>query len=192
MYCGSANFTHSSLVMHHNILLNLSYRPLIRYCEKMFDQQHGFFHNREIDFYFLPYKKSVPLKHLLKRIELTRHSITLMLYSLTHPEIIQAIDQAVSRGVKVDVYLDKKQHSSYPIQYPFPVNLVSTRGLFHYKCGIFDEEEVVIGSANWSKNGFRRNFEVLVFYRITNNEDHFFWRRFSSHLKKGLPQLRIG
>lgn len=192
LYVGSANFTNSSLVMHHNILLRLTYRPLVRYCEKMFSKHQGSFYSKNIDFYYLPHKKSLPLRHLLKRIQFTKSSMTLMLYSLTHPQIIQAIEKLAKKNVQITIYLDKKQYMAYPIHYPFPVNLVHNRGLFHYKCGIFDNEEVVIGSANWTKNGFHRNLETLVFFRLEDSGDYYFWNKLLLYLKKGLPQMLSG
>ncbi len=97
-----------------------------------------------------------------------KHRALAEVYTLTDPEVIAELVQAHRRGAMVRVLLDPNQAynlhafavlSSGGVEvrwYPIP------RGaLLHAKIGLFDEE-LVLGSANWTLSGLGVNHELDI------------------------------
>ena len=83
------------------------------------------------------------------------------------------------RGVSVEIIFDKEsnmENKSSVIGYLAKYNNISvcllsgvkarngkSSGIMHQKMAIIDDEILVLGSANWSRNAFENNFETLLF-----------------------------
>jgi len=108
---------------------------------------------------------------IIKRINLSKSSIDIAVYSFTTGEIAQALVSAHRRGVKVRVIRDKVQSSNKHDENGFlkkngiPVLILSGkgRGLMHSKFAVFDVKEVLTGSYNWTENAEKFNYENAVF-----------------------------
>jgi phosphatidylserine/phosphatidylglycerophosphate/cardiolipin synthase-like enzyme len=106
---------------------------------------------------------------ILKLIYGAEERIDIQMYILTDLDIIRALERAESRGVEVRIILDPNQR--YNLKYVdrlkregveikwYPVNKPA---LMHRKMAIFDKEKVLLGSANWSRNGLTNNKEINV------------------------------
>ena len=116
------------------------------------------------------------------------------IYSLTEPEIVNAMIAANKRGVKVAVLADatesKNANQAAMIkaltQAGIDVRLaVRQTALMHNKIGIFDGKTICTGSFNWTTNAEKHNdenllvvdgvdlaadYEKYVFQRILQNE----------------------
>ncbi len=114
-------------------------------------------------------------ERILRSINLSRHSIDVAVFSLTSGEIAQALAAAHKRSVRVRVLLDLGQTEdsnsefAYLVKAGVRVRLLSgrpPRGVMHHKFAIFDGNEVVTGSYNWTHSAERYNRENVVF--LTN------------------------
>jgi len=96
--------------------------------------------------------------------------IRLAIYSLTHPNLVQALVDAKSRGVDVAIKADKLQSSGKSQK--AMLKLLSSTGisveisdqsrLLHHKFVVVDRKLVATGSFNWTVGGEDRNRENLV------------------------------
>ena len=116
------------------------------------------------------------------------------IYSLTEPQIVDAIIAAHERGVDVAILADATESKSAnqamlvskPAQAGVDVRLaVRQKALMHNKVGIFDGKTICTGSFNWTNNAERHNdenlpvvdgpdvaadYEKYIFQRILQNE----------------------
>jgi phosphatidylserine/phosphatidylglycerophosphate/cardiolipin synthase-like enzyme len=116
------------------------------------------------------------------------------IYSLTEPNIVNAMIAANKRGVKVAVVADKTESKNANkaaiimklTQAGVDVRLaVRQTALMHNKVGIFDGQTICTGSFNWTNNAEKNNdenllvvdgadlaadYEKYVFQRILQNE----------------------
>ncbi|GIP32648.1 phospholipase D family protein [Paenibacillus sp. J2TS4] len=114
-----------------------------------------------------------PEKLLVEVIESATDSLDIAIYSLTHPEIVQAIKEAQKRGVAVRVITDKiqsggkSQNEALKIvgSAGVPLKVNSHSGLMHHKMTIVDKKVVTTGSYNYSKAASTRNDEILMVIR---------------------------
>ncbi len=116
------------------------------------------------------------------------------IYSLTEPQIVDAIIAAHERGVNVAILADATESKSANqamlvsklAQAGVDVRLaVRQKALMHNKVGIFDGKTICTGSFNWTNNAERHNdenllvvdgpdvaadYEKYIFQRILQNE----------------------
>jgi phosphatidylserine/phosphatidylglycerophosphate/cardiolipin synthase-like enzyme len=115
---------------------------------------------------------------ILKLIYEADEQIDIQIYILTDQDVIRALERAEDRGVEVKIILDPNQR--YNLKHVdqlkregieikwYPVNKPA---LMHRKMAIFDKEKVLLGSANWSRNGLTNNKEINVFIDDTKVAD---------------------
>lgn len=110
---------------------------------------------------------------VLKTIDSAEHSIRLMGYSFTSPEVVKALINAHRRGVDVKVVLDESgnQNKSSQAAMNAIVNVgiaLRTNGqyaIMHDKVIIVDERTVEAGSFNFTRAGARKNSENVLVIR---------------------------
>lgn len=104
---------------------------------------------------------------VIKAIEASTKEIIVCMYSLFSQPIGDALINAINRGVKVKVVVDRLQAGSSPLTQFFMDNNVdfrwskgySGRGSMHHKYAIFDNKLLMTGSFNWSFSANTNNFE---------------------------------
>jgi len=109
---------------------------------------------------------------IIKRVNLSRTSIDIAMYSLTDGRIAQALADARRRGVVVRLIRDKSQsRGKHDENYFLRSNGIQikvmkgkNRGIFHDKFAIFDNKLVETGSFNWTVNAERYNHENAIFF----------------------------
>jgi cardiolipin hydrolase len=110
---------------------------------------------------------------LIKHIQKAKKTIYAAVYTFTHKDITDAMIKKAHKRVKVKVKLDKKQaefeYTKTLIKMMkkagIEVELISmkTRGdHMHHKFAVIDEEIVVTGSFNWTRNAATDNNENIV------------------------------
>lgn len=109
-------------------------------------------------------------------IDHTTTTLDVAVYSLTHPRIAKAVQDAHERGVAVRVLTDKVQASSkYSMagdldEAGLSVRLDHQAGSMHNKFAVSDaalpSRAVALGSFNWTKSADERNAESLVIVRL--------------------------
>ena len=111
--------------------------------------------------------------NLIMRIGSAKETLHIAIYSFTLDEIGDAVINAYERGVEVKVVFEEGQISQYS-EYEklkssgIPVKKDSNPSYMHNKFAVIDNEIVVTGSFNWSKNADERNDENLII--IKNKE----------------------
>lgn len=134
--------------------------------------------------YFMPYEKKEAFNALKNAILKAQSEIKVSVYSFTNNELAKAIRDSAKRGVKVSIIYDKEsniKNTSSTIGYLAKYNNVSVcllsgalsanqkfYGLMHQKMAIIDQDLLILGSANWSKNAFENNYETLLFTHQRN------------------------
>lgn len=123
-----------------------------------------------------------------------KETVHVAIYSLTEPDIVNAMIEANNRGVNVVVVADETESKNASmaamikklIQAGIDIRLaVRQKALMHNKVGIFDSQTICTGSFNWTNNAEKNNDENLlvvdgsdlaadydkyVFQRILQNE----------------------
>jgi len=95
-------------------------------------------------------------------------SIDAAIYSFTSEKIAVSLINANNKGVKTRVITDYLQSSSKNSKDEFlendlEIRIMPSKNTMHNKFMIIDNELVVTGSYNWTKNGNTKNFENIVF-----------------------------
>ena len=122
--------------------------------------------------YFSPGSETI--SPLLREINSAQKSIDFMAFSFTHDKIGKAMRDQFQNGVKVGGVFDENQISKYSEYDPMKklgmsVKIDETSGTMHHKVIIIDEETVITGSYNFSRNAEIRNSENLLI--IKGNKD---------------------
>ncbi|PAF47543.1 nuclease [Helicobacter sp. 12S02634-8] len=128
--------------------------------------------------YFMPYEQKDALKTLINSINTATKSIDVAIYSFTNREIAKSLKNAAKKGVKIRIIYDyesNKDNTYSTIGYLSKYNHIQTcllqgkkaknrkyNGIMHQKLAIIDNHTIFVGSANWSKNAFENNYELLV------------------------------
>lgn len=119
----------------------------------------------QITTFFSPKSDTIP--PLLSEIQKAKRSIHFMAFSFTHDKLGKAMIDSYESGINVSGVFDEKQiskHSEYEkmANAGMQVKIDKTLGTMHHKVIIIDEETVVTGSYNFSKNAENNNSENLL------------------------------
>ena len=129
----------------------------------------------EIEGIATEYKQVTGIKQsLMKKIKHANKSIHMETFVLSDREVIESLVKAKKRGVDVKILLDPSGVNSgfspngktYDTLQEAGINVkwyntdTSVNQKLHAKWGVFDGNEMVIGSANWSYKGLQINREI--------------------------------
>lgn len=112
---------------------------------------------------------------VIQTIERAQHSISLMGYSYTSPEITKALVKAHKRGVTVRIILDEKANRNQSsrsainllVNAGIPLRTNNNFAIMHDKVMVVDSSTLQTGSFNYTRAGARKNSEnVLVIHGI--------------------------
>lgn len=129
-------------------------------------------------------KRNFNREAILEAINGARQSCYVMMFQLTHPEVIEALKAAHQRGVDVRVILDpgihddlipfiRKAPRGFP-NYPAAMELEKAgvrvrwyklkpdQDQMHGKVAVMDQEICFVGSTNWTTNGLANNNETSL------------------------------
>ncbi len=113
-------------------------------------------------------------KIIIKKIKKAKKSLYFMAFSFTSDSIGEAIIKKYKQGIKVAGIFEKRGAKSKYSEYikmrveNLPVILDKNRYIMHHKVIIIDEELVITGSYNFSKNASKKNDENVLM--IQNKE----------------------
>lgn len=170
VFLGSANWTSSSLRHHSNFVIGMHAPRLAQFLSRpnashlslsLSEAQHAECH-------LLPDKEKRAFHHLLSLIQGAKKTIRIAMFTFTHPQIAQALIDAMHRGVKVRIVVDyysgrgaSKKLVEQLSKEGIIVFLSQGQQLLHHKWAIFDNTIFVMGSANWTKAAFSKNEDFL-------------------------------
>lgn len=126
--------------------------------------------NNQTISYFFSQENQKPDVQLVNLINSAKSTCDISIYSLTKPNIVDAIVKAKKRGVIVRVISDKTQSKGKSQKVALdtlkivkiPVKINKHSGLMHMKDVIIDNSIVTTGSFNYSKAAAENNDEVFV------------------------------
>lgn len=107
-------------------------------------------------------------EYILQILQQAQDSILVQAYEFTSLPIAQGLCQAVQRGVKVEVLMDRSQLTQKRSQLNLlqeagiPVYIDKVPGIAHNKIMIIDHKTVLTGSFNWTDSAQVRNAENLL------------------------------
>jgi phosphatidylserine/phosphatidylglycerophosphate/cardiolipin synthase-like enzyme len=171
IFLGSANFTPTSLKHHANLVIGLNHPHLAAYLKNPFSNAFAFsIQSLQGKLFLLPDPSQKSLKELLQDLARAKKSIHIAMFTLTHPEITDALNAAKQRGVDVKVAIDyytARGASKKAIEalHKAGVKIYLSQGqeLLHHKWAIVDEELLIMGSANWTRAAFTKNQDFILF-----------------------------
>ena len=119
----------------------------------------------EIFTYFSP--EGDTISPLIREIKSAEKSIHFMAFSFTHDTLGTAMQDRFKSGIDVRGVFEERQvdkHSEYEGMRAagLPVVIDRSRGTMHHKVIVIDEDTVITGSYNFSKNAEKRNNENLL------------------------------
>ena len=121
--------------------------------------------------YFSPRKGAAD--QVVGFIDACEQTLDIAVYSLTHPDIVKAIERAHVRGVQVRLLMDYLQsRSAHAGDDTLEIQGIQVRrdtqgGSLHHKFCVGDGQAVITGSFNWSVNADQRNAENFVILRLS-------------------------
>ncbi|MBS0653959.1 MAG: hypothetical protein JSR39_10605 [Verrucomicrobia bacterium] len=177
LFLGSANLTTASLRHHDNLVLGLYCPPLAAFL--LHPTTASFpFTAKDIqgEIWLLPDKEQKALNKLTSTINSAKKTIKIAMFTLTHPEIADALIAAKERGVHVEIAVDyytAKGASEKCIEKlkAAGIGILSSQGqeLLHHKWALLDDRVLIMGSANWTKAAFQKNDDFLIFFPMLND-----------------------
>lgn len=99
-------------------------------------------------------------------IEQAQHSILLFSFSLSDPDIIEALNKKAEAGLRVTVVVDRNHLGPITKKKVPAIELVTRsygEGHLHHKLLVIDESELWMGSANFTKNAYEKQ-ENFMFH----------------------------
>ncbi|WP_308634868.1 phospholipase D-like domain-containing protein [Paenibacillus silvisoli] len=122
-----------------------------------------------------------PDQLLIRVINEAEASLDIAIYSLTKPDIVDAIKKAKKRGVKVRIITDRTQSKGKSQKEALkllgsagiPMKVNKHSGLMHLKMTIADGKTATTGSFNYSKSASTDNDEILMVLRNSEVAESF-------------------
>ncbi len=190
VWTGSYNITYRGAHTNNNNVIWIDSEPLAdnfsnEFREMYISGQYGRSSNPHIPYpevslsdgtlistYFAPENATIP--SLLKVINNAEKSIYFMAFSFTHDKLGKAMRDRFQTGIDVGGVFDENQITKYSEykdmkELGMPVKIDKSAGTMHHKVIIIDEETVITGSYNFSRNAQTRNSENLLI--IKGNEE---------------------
>ena len=119
-----------------------------------------------IDVYFSP--KGGAADAVVRALDAARQTVFVQAYSFTNKDILEALVHAHQRGVVVHVILDKSNLSDeytgadFVAHHGIPVLIDAGHEIAHNKIMIIDDETVITGSFNFTRQAEEHNAENLL------------------------------
>lgn len=183
VYFGSANLTPTSLRMHDNIVIGLYHPELAAFLKNSLENHFSFtIQQQTAEFWHLPDFHHQCLERILELIQKAKSSIHLVLFTFTHPLILEELIKAHRRGVALYIAIDfyAAKGASKTIIHTLckegiPTLIGSKNKLLHHKWALIDDSTLLIGSANWTRLAFQKNEDCLfILHDLTSFQKKYF------------------
>ena len=184
VFTGSTNISSSCLTGYNaNIAVLINSKEIANLYKKEFEQMYnGKFHNMKnpvsnnedilvdkkyISVYFSPTNK-ISTTQIIPLINQAQKSIYIPAFYLTHNDIINALIDAHKREIDIKIIVDetsvkgKYVNVDYIKQNGIDLKVENWAGKMHMKSIIIDNDILVIGSMNFTKQGEKMNDENCI------------------------------
>jgi len=171
VFLGSANMTRASLSLHDNLTCGIYHPGLSQFLQSPTASFFKFtIASQPAEIWLLPDKTGQALTTLLSQIHSAKTSISIAMFTLTHPALVEALSAAHRRGVAVTVALDyyagrgaSQKAVKHLTEIGIKILLSQGAQLLHHKWAYIDQETLILGSTNWTKAAFTKNQDCLLF-----------------------------
>lgn len=113
--------------------------------------------------YFLPDDSKKAQKEILELLQNAQSNIDIVMYNINYKKFAKALKKASKDGVDVSIVYEKSKLKFYK-----NIKLLQTKRKLHIKLAIIDNKFAIYGSANWKKESFEENYEII---NITDEKD---------------------
>ena len=117
--------------------------------------------------YFLPKQGDYAKDKIINLIKNSKHSINIAMYNFTYKKFAKELVSASKKGVNVKILFDKskikKDNKLFKYLRNNGIETIVPKDKLHTKIAIFDKRIAVLGSLNWTKESFKKNYEVILF-----------------------------
>ena len=113
--------------------------------------------------YFLPKDSKKAKKDITKLLKNSKKSIDIAIYNFTYKKFNKAIDKAIQNGIDVTIIYQKTK-----LKFNKKIDLIKTKRKLHIKLAIIDQKYIIFGTANWTKDSFGKNYEIVT---ISDDKD---------------------
>lgn len=118
------------------------------------------------EIFFLPKQNEEAKDKIVDLIETSKESIKISMYNFSYKKFAKELVKASKNGVKIKVILDKDKVKEDDEIYKYlkdnGIIIITPKEKLHTKIAIFDDETMLFGSLNWTKESFEKNYEVLL------------------------------
>ena len=140
------------------------------------------------DAHFSTNKKNL-IDAIIEKINTATSSIHIAMFSLTNPNIVDALLRAKQRGVELHIIVDtrfSKQKAIKQLAKHTPNIYVATlkkKACFHHKFAVIDEKSLITGSGNWSKSANEQNKDHILFIESESEAAQYLntWKKYKQH-----------
>jgi len=108
--------------------------------------------------YLLPDDAKKVQKQIVNLFDNSNTSIDIAMYNFKYKKFIKALKRASTRDIEINLYLDSNKSKKSKIDF---IKYKTFDKKMHIKAALFDNKTVVFGSANWKKESFKDNLEVI-------------------------------
>ncbi len=172
VFLGTANFTTQSLKMHGNLVMGAWDQPLARFLSDAVDPSRTFqIEDTKLTSFLLPDHTHKAIETLSSHILSATKTIQVAMFTLTHPKLINHLIDAIKRGVRVSIAIDRytslgasKQAIERLQNAGAEIYVSQGSQLLHHKWALIDEHTLVMGSANWTRAAFEKNQDCLLIF----------------------------
>jgi len=157
-------------------------------------QAHEVLLNAVADVYFSP--KGGCTEAIVSEINKAKSEILVQAYSFTNNKIVNALANAHTRGVSIQLILDKSQRTArrslaaYASRNGIPTFIDRAHAIAHNKIMIIDKLTVITGSFNFTKVAEEGNAENLLIVRSSALAQEYIanWKEHQGHSAAYVPQ----
>jgi len=99
----------------------------------------------------------------LEAIRKTKKSIYLVMFGLSDPSILKALQKKTNDLVDISIYYDLRGSSNlYPFLHACTLHAIRKPGLMHHKALLIDEKLVFLGSTNMTTHSLRMHDNLVI------------------------------
>lgn len=123
--------------------------------------------------FVLPSEAKEAKERIVSLINDSQKSITIAMYNFSYKKFAKALVEAKKRGLNITIIFDEKKIKDKDSLYGYfkkhDIKCIVVDDKMHLKVALFDKETMLLGSANFTKKSFSKNYEILY---STQNKKH--------------------
>ena len=113
--------------------------------------------------YFMPKDSKKAEEHIEKLLKEADKTIDIAMYNFTYKKFNKALKKPLKNDVDIVIIYNKTK-----LKFNQKIKLIETKRKQHIKLAIIDKKYAIYGSANWKKESFGDNYEII---NITDNKN---------------------